>query len=217
MDELIVRVLRTVACFTRLRILSRLSAKDTAPTTLARDLGLSVDLVCSHLARLSSVGLVRRRRSGLHCYCSAGSPYSDSALSGQIAGWVHEALRGAAPGAPAPGRSARRRAKTADTSPDASDLLFDAATAFTNVRRLQIMRRLAKGEPADAPTLARELRMSAAAVGRHLSKLIRRGFVRSSSHKGRMLYQLVPNPRTPLHARLLAIVSAYWSTQRLRT
>ncbi len=212
MHELTVRVLRTVACHARLRILSRLYAKETTPTALARHLGLSLDLVCSHLARLSSAGLIRRRRSGLRCYCIAGSPYGESALSSQIVRWVHDALQGASPGAPAPGRSARRRSKAADISPDPYDRVFDASTAFTNVRRLQIMHRLATGGAADVFTLTRELKMSGQAVGRHLSKLIRRGFVCSSLLKERMVYQPSPRARTPLHGRLLGIVSAHWNT-----
>jgi len=217
MSELIVRVLRTVACFARLRILSRLSAKETTPTALARDLKLPLDLVCSHLARLASVGLVRRRRSGLRCFCIAGSPYGESALSTQVSRWVHDVLRGASPVAPAPRRSARRRSEAADTSPGAYDLIFDAATAFTHVRRLQIMRRLATGRAADISALNRELKMSPQAVARHLDKLIRRGFVLSSLQEGRMVYRPAPRARTPIHGRLLAIVSAHWGAQDFHT
>lgn len=211
MDELIIRVLRAVACFTRLRILARLAGADeVAPTALARELGLSLDLVCSHLARLASAGLIQRRRSGLYCYCVGRSPYRDGTLSGQISAWVYGGLRGTTPGARAPGRSARRQGGTADTLPSASDLIFDAATALAHPRRLQIMRHLAEAGAADVATLTRDLRMSGRAAERHLDKLVRRGFVRSSHREGRVVYHLAPKARNPLHARLLAIVRAHW-------
>jgi len=93
MEELIVRVLRTVACVPRLRIVARLAAGDELTLTrLAQDLRLRRDLVCTHLARLSSVGLVKRRRSGRRCCCAAGSPYGPGTLSGQVASWLGAAL-----------------------------------------------------------------------------------------------------------------------------
>ena len=47
-------------------------------------------------------------------------------------------------------------------------VIFDAATAFTNVRRLQILRRLAGGDVVDLRTLGRELSMSGSAASRHV-------------------------------------------------
>ncbi|MBM4034980.1 MAG: helix-turn-helix transcriptional regulator [Planctomycetes bacterium] len=215
MDELIVRVLRTVACHTRLRIISRLLAgEEAAPSRLARELRLRRDLVSAHLARLSSAGLVRRRRSGAHCYYAARSPYNDAALSGQVVAWLREALAPAPPGS-APGP--RGGAHTKSAQPDAGKVLFDAATAFTSVRRLQILRRLSRGDAVTVATLMRELRMSDAAASRHTEKLIRRGYI-SAVRDGRSLaYRLAPDAKKPHHARLLDIVRTHWGEGELRS
>ncbi len=209
MDELLVRLMRTVACFTRLRILARLAAGgEVAPTALAGELGMSLALACSHLARFSSVGLVKRRRSGCYCYCMGRSPCHDGTLSAQIGAWVYGSLRGAEPRAPAAGRSARRRHRGNEGSVAAADLVFDAATALAHPRRVRLVRYLAKAGAADALTLARELRMSGRAAERHLDKLVRRGWIRDSHCEGLEVYRLAPGARSPVHARLLAIVLA---------
>ncbi len=218
MDDLVVRTLRTVACVTRLRILSHLaSTREATPTELAGKLGIRLDLVCAHLARLSSAGLVQRRRSGPHCYCIGRSPDARGTLSGLLSAWVYDGLRGTQPGAPAAGRSTRRPTQAADVPPSAFGLIFDAATALTHPRRLQIIRHLTEARAAGLSDLARELSMSGRAAERHLDKLIRRGFVRSSSHEGRVLYHLAPGRTARFHARLLAIVRAQWGAHRSRT
>jgi len=211
MDELVVRILRTVACKARIRIMSRLSAVNEAtPTELARQLRVRRDVLCVHLARLAAAGLILRRRSGARCYCAARSPYSESTLSGRITEWLRNALRPAAPGASGGTRAAQGGSDTAQVSSEADRAVFEAATAFTNVRRLQILRRLAKGKAADGPTLQQELKMSPQAVARHVGKLIRRAYVSATRRKRRLLYQLVPQGKTPLHARLLEIVMDSW-------
>jgi len=214
MDEVIARVLRAVACFARLSILSRLlSSGEATPSQLARDLRLSRDLVSTHLARLTSAGLIQRRRSGARCFCRAGSPYSDRTLSGEIAGWLQEALS-SSPGKSTGGPAAAHRDSP---PPELHRAVFEAATAFTSPRRIQVMRRLAHESSVDGPTLIRELRMSEAALSRHLDKLIRRGYV-SVVRAGRgFRYALVSAGKTPHHTRLLGIVQAHWGKQGLRS
>ena len=213
MDELIVRVLRTVACTTRLRILARLMlADEVAPSQLARDLRLRPDVLSVHLARLASAGLIQRRRSGAKHYCSARSPYDDSMLSGQVVAWLRDAL---ATSAQEPPTATSAQTRTARPSLDAHRAVFDAATAFTHPRRIQILRRLAKGKPPDVATLMRELRMSDTAVSRHTDKLIRRGYVSPLSPARGITYQLVREGNTPIHGRLLAIVSRHWAGRDL--
>ncbi|MBM4035656.1 MAG: helix-turn-helix transcriptional regulator [Planctomycetes bacterium] len=73
MDELIVRVMRTAACATRLRVLSCLAGVEELPPSIARELRIAPGLLAVHLARLAAAGLVERRRSGTRCYCSARS------------------------------------------------------------------------------------------------------------------------------------------------
>ena len=210
-DELVVRIARAVACLSRLRILSLLAREgEVAPSELAGRLQMSPAIVCTHVRRLSSVGLVQRRRSGVWRYCRGESPYPEDALSGKVASWLSETLR-------APGRALKncRVVQLCNSSPDDAAprlhrILFDAATAFTNVRRLQILRYLATAGSADAATLSRELHMSPAAVSRHTSKLMCRGYV-ASLRAGRVLaYRLAAKCKTPLHARLLGIIRSEW-------
>ena len=211
MHELTVRVVRAVACVNRLRMLAKLAQDgEQAPSQLARDLGMSLPTTCTHLRRLASVGLVERRRSGRWCYCRAGSPYSEAALSGKVSRWLVGALKN-------PRQTMRNPAvvQLRDSAQDSAEsvvigLVFDAATAFANVRRLQILKRLAESGPADVATLRRELDMSATAVGRHTAKLIRRGYV-SATRTGYLLsYRLSRRFKTPLHAALLRIIRAQW-------
>lgn len=207
MDELIVRVLRAVACFRRLRLLSCLVARGDLPLTqLARDVGMRRDVVCAHLARLLAAGLIQRRRSGGRCFYIARSPYDEPALSGQVMAWLREALGRAArtpaqrTGVPAPGRD------SAQGAPSVHRAIFQAATAFTHPRRLQVLRGLASDKSLSVETLTKELRMSRPAAGRHLAKLIRRGYVESRREGRFPVYRLAPATGTSLEARLLAIV-----------
>lgn len=218
MDEIVVRVLRTVACSARLRILSKLVlVPETCPTDLARDVDMGVDLVCTHLTRLSSAGLTKRRRSGAWCYCVAESPYRPEAFSGRITSWLTEALR-------RPRRTTRncrvaqlRNSDAVEVETEVHNILFDAATAFTNLRRIQILRRLATGEVLAVETLSNDLGMSESAVSRHTGKLIRRGYV-IACRSGRCLeFRLADEFKTPLHARLFEIVRGEWQKKELRS
>ncbi len=212
MDELIVRVLRTVACVPRLRILSRLGGgQELTVKRLASDLGVRPDLACIHLARLAAVGLVKRRRSGRKCYCAAGSPYGPETLSGQVAAWLGAALpfEGSPPRRALPSGSRKRPA--ADGLPQAYRVVLDAATAFTHPRRIQILRRLSSSAPASAREITRELRMSGPALSRHVAKLIRRQYISPARGGKEVSYRLAPVPKTPCHARLMEIVQRHWA------
>jgi len=210
MDELIVRVMRAVACATRLRVLSCLAGvEELPPSKLARELHIARGLLAVHLARLAAAGLVQRRRSGTWCYCSARSPYGEGTLSGEVAAWLRGALARGGGTADAAARR-DRRSLAAEPLPKAHRLVFHAATAFTHPRRIHILRRLAAGGALDVPTLTRDLKMSQAAVGRHLEKLIRRGYVRALPPTRRGSYELLRGGKSGLHASLLAILSTHW-------
>jgi len=215
MDELIVRVMRTVASASRLRILSRLmTANEMAPSKLARELKMARALLSVHLARLAFAGLVKRRRSGVWCYCCAQSPYGEGTLSGEVMAWLLGALASAQRStSDAAARGIRRSLRTS-ALPAMHRHAFDAATAFTHPRRLQILRSLAAGKPLTVSTLTRDLKMSAAALGRHLAKLIRRGYVRSLPPLRGGAYELVSEGKTRLHGSLLAIVRTHWGEPR---
>jgi biotin operon repressor len=88
--------------------------------------------------------------------------------------------------------------------------IFDAATAFTNVRRLQILRRLNKDDVVTSEVLSQELSMSESAVSRHTAKLIRRGYVNLAQSKRPLGYRLAGKFKSPIHARLFKIVRSQW-------
>jgi DNA-binding transcriptional ArsR family regulator len=213
-DEIIVRVARAVACLARLRMLTLLANEDEmAPTELADTLDMRLNLVCDHLRRLSAAGLIARRRSGRWHYCSADSPYAPDAFSGKVSRWLRETLR-------ASGRKGENSTvhELRNPSPRAAiaariATVFDAATAFANVRRLQILRALAAGKGRDAAWLMRELHMSAPAVTRHTRKLIRRGYVTARRTGRRRSFQLADTFKTRVHARLLQLVSERWQEE----
>jgi DNA-binding transcriptional ArsR family regulator len=211
MDELIVRIARAIACGARLRILSSLAkVTESAPTQLARELDMPKSLVSDHLRILSAVGLMQCRRSGVWCYCRADSPYDNQALSGKLMSWLRDLL--AEPSRMVENRRVRELCDSPESDPDLAvrRLVFEAVTAFTNVRRVQLLRRLAATGEAGVETLSDELSMSEDAVGRHLAKLARRGYVVPKRDGRRLVYALANDSKTPVHGRLFEIVSSVW-------
>jgi len=90
-------------------------------------------------------------------------------------------------------------------------LVLDAATAFTDLRRLQILRRLDAHGPATVAQIREELSMSKQAVSRHMTKLTRRGYVvAADAQAGAQAYALAAQAKTPVHAELLGIIRAVW-------
>ena len=176
---------------------------------------MPLDMVCTHLAKLSTAGLIQRRRSGLHSYCVARSPYKRGALSGSVMSWLCTILR-------APAKTMMNCAPGQVCNLDGNQLesqlhavAFDAATAFTHHRRLQILRRLSRDEAVAVRTLTAELRMSESALSRHAAKLTRRGYIRVS-RSGRCLgYRLALKFKTPIHAKLLKIAQNEWQKTSL--
>jgi DNA-binding transcriptional ArsR family regulator len=213
MDEIIAQVARALACLARLRILSLVAhVKEVAPTKLATDLQMSIPMVSAHLRRLSSAGLIQRRRSGRWCYCVPKSPYSEKALSGRLASWLFDLLSN-------PSKAMRdctlgQVCNSADRGSQARlhKVLFEAATAFTNIRRLQILRRLSrKREVVTAQALSQELSMSESAVSRHTTKLIRRGYVDLAPARRPLGYRLARKLRSSIHAGLFEIMRSQWA------
>ena len=218
MDEIIVRVARTVACRSRLRILACLARRgEMAPSALADELGLTPDLICAHLARLTTAGLMRRRRSGVWRYCEARSPYGGDSFSGKVSQWLGRLLRDPTRAVQncaiaQPPDSGHRPAEDA-----LQGILLDAATAFTSVRRLQILRRLTRGDAPAVDPLTKELHMSPAALSRHTAKLMRRGYVQARRVGRTMVYRLASTFKTPMHARLWEIVRGAWGAKELQS
>jgi DNA-binding MarR family transcriptional regulator len=218
MEEIIVHVCRTVACEARLRILARLSRSgELAPTTLADQLKLPVGLLCSHLRRLSAAGLIQRRRSARWCYCVAQSPYASNTLSGQIERWLFRVLRDPETTLKRAGLPVADKCSLASAEAELVGLIFAIATAFTNVRRVQVLREISQGAAVTIAELTDRLHLSEAAASRHLCKLMRRGFVTAVESRWPRAYQLAKRCRTPLHSEFLQMVRNGWQGRKLHS
>jgi len=218
MNEIIVRLSRAIASRPRLRILSHLAQHDEAmPTQLQTELGLPLNALSQHLRVLSFVGLIRSRRSGVRCHYEFRSPYNEQTLSGRTSSLLKKLLEK---------RSGSRDCELHEVRNDSSpatqktmhEVVFDAATAFTDLRRLQILQYLQAHSQATAQELISQLKMSAYAVSRQTAKLRRRGFL-SSERTGinQLVFRLSTQFKTPIHARMLEIVTAACRKQSLRT
>jgi DNA-binding transcriptional ArsR family regulator len=218
MDEIIVRLARTLACLERLRILSCLVAEgESSPHELGRRLRIAPNALSMHLAKLTAVGLIKRRRSGAWSYCVAESPYGPGTLSGMTLNWLKEVLAQPKQAVDNCGLHEVRNSSSLECSKLLHDLVFEAATAFTDLRRLQILRHLAREGECAADVLGDHLQMSAWAVGRHTDKLVRRGYLCSRRAGDAVFYRLAETFKTPLHARLWKIVHTVWEAELLRT
>ena len=214
MYEIIVRVMRVIASATRLRILSHLvRSGETPPTVLARELGIALDLISAHLRRLVAVGLIQRRRSGAWSFCVAQSSYGEGTLSNSVMSWLRETLRNPKRTLKHSGVGQVRNVSAGSVEAQLHELVFEAVTAFTDVRRLQILHRLAQGGAVPLRTLKEELSMSSPALHRHMTKLSRRGYVEASPAGRSLTYRLASQPKTPIHGRLLEIVRSRWQEQ----
>lgn len=205
------QVARTLACEARLRILSCLAAdQDVSPTALSRRLRMPLPVVCAHLRRLSASGLIQRRRSGAWCYAVARSPYSQQAFSGRVASWLFSMLKQPHQHVSRGDSSGRSPEQAADAGTRLCAIVFNAATAFTNMRRLQLLHYFAGGGTAEAEELAAKFKMSRAALSRHATKLIRRGYI-ETARKGSLLhYSLARSNQTAVHTQLWMLVRAEW-------
>jgi DNA-binding transcriptional ArsR family regulator len=211
MDEIIMQVARTVACRPRLQILSRLARqREIAPTLLASDLRMSLPVLSAHLRRLSGAGLIQQRRSGSWSYGVARSPYGPQAFSGRMASWLFELLKQPQRSLPQCADPAAGKLSAAEAESRLHEIVFEAATAFTHLRRLFILRCLAESSARDGEELASGLKMSAAALSRHCSKLVRRGYVVATRSGFRQTYGLSRVSKTPIHGKFWEFVREEW-------
>jgi DNA-binding transcriptional ArsR family regulator len=218
MDELIVRLMRTLACEERLRILSWLTIEgEQSPSRLARDLELLDTAVSGHLARLTAVGMIQRRRSGGWFYCTATSPYAANTLSGMTSAWLRKLLASPQKTHKDLGLQELRNGSARESETHLHRLIFEAATAFTDLRRLQILRRLLRKGEANLETLYQELKMSPAAALRQTDKLVRRGFVCREASGDDTVFRLARKCKTPIHTGLWEVVRSSWKTAEFRT
>jgi len=207
MDQIVLRVMRAVACVTRLEILRLLVREgELTPTALAKKLGISLPAVSLHLQRLASAGLIRRRPSGRRCYCIAESAYGKDALSGKMTAWLKRNLRSERRGLDSP--AVRHRNHVAPGNGSFAKAVFEASTAFTNLRRIRLLARLDRRKRVSSAALTHELHMSPAALRRHLRKLARRGYVEMCDEAPEETCRLALAFKTPVHAELFKIVRA---------
>lgn len=219
MDEIIVRVARALANVARLRLLTAMARSDeVSPTALSAKLKMPLNVVSGHLRVLSTAGLVQRRKSGTWCHYRVESPYSSQTLSGMVSEWIHGILKGSV------ARGQNRGPREVRDSGRAGDLtevygrLFDAATAFTDLRRLQILRHTSQRGQTTVNCMMNELSMSRDAVSRHTRKLARRGYLSfSRTARGRLVYHMAESYKSPIHARLFGIVMSTWEASKSRT
>ncbi|MBM4045265.1 MAG: helix-turn-helix transcriptional regulator [Planctomycetes bacterium] len=219
MDEIIIRLARAIACLPRLWILAYLAIHgEVIPTVLAAKLRMARSAMSMHLKVLCAVGLIRGRRSGARCHYAFISPYGEQTLSGSMARWLCQVLKEGAQK-----ESHRGVHELRDGSPRASHAslhatIFQAATAFTDLRRLQILRYLETHDEATVENLRNELKMSRDAVFRHTDKLRRRGLLRvQAMADGSFAFSLAREYKTPIHEQMHAIVRGCWKKKASRS
>ncbi|MBM4034909.1 MAG: ArsR family transcriptional regulator [Planctomycetes bacterium] len=209
MPERIATVCRALASEPNLIILHQLALEpDLASSELARRARLSRPQTSSQLSHLAALGALSRRRSGPFVHYSIAD---EPGNPGSFAPWrlVRETLA-------SPARACRswRADSILHLSEDtvtlvgepvarAMDVIFDAATAFGNVRRVQLVRLLRQQGPCTGVGICGTLRISPYAFWRHIRKLQRRGYVRQRSPG---LWQLTRTHKALFHHELFGIV-----------
>ena len=136
MDEIVVRIMRTVACRARLQVLSFLIRHgETTPVVLSHELSMARPMVSTHLRRLAAAGLVLRRHSAAKCYCKAGSSYRPDTPSGAVSALLAELLSAPEVQLPAASGAAAPRAATLDA--EEADAAKDTAQEHSGVSQLR--------------------------------------------------------------------------------
>ncbi len=149
------RTCRVLANTKRLEIVAFLRQHGAADVaTVARACGLSRTGATVYLRALQARGLLRATRRSrwviYHAEADPLVPHAPGLLIAVLAALQHQ---------------------------QAHQAMCKQATAFTHERRIRIVQALAV-EPQSALSLCRRCRISLQALGRHLQKLARRGFVR---------------------------------------
>ena len=211
MLDAIAATCRAVASDGSLLLLCRLAGqRELLSSELARRTKLPQGQASTHLSRLALLGAVRRRRSGgrvYYAFCSAsrsGFAFSPWAMveraflnvAAASRGWREDQILHLAP------RTVQVAGLPVAT---VMDVIFDASTAFTNVRRLALLDLLKRNGSCTLASIVMELKMSHVACARHLDKLARRGYVRAVSPG---VWALARKHRTRFHAELMELVFA---------
>lgn len=173
------RTCRVLGNRLRLRMLAELLLRpDQSVSGLARRLELPLPVASRYLRELNARGLLRVRREGSRVYYRPGADRS-----------VWNA---------APLLAALERAFADEAEP--IELVYRAVTAFTQPRRILIVKALGSSEQTMA-ALRMKTRMCHRVLARHLRKLESRGFVRIEGNRCRCA-----RPESPFPATLLELV-----------
>ena len=183
MLESIVASCRAMACDARLMLLHQLAqAPELACSELAEQTAMARNRTSVHLGHLASLGFLARRRSGARVFYRLADDDRQRRRAAPVlllrrsledmawatAGWEEESPIHLA-------RSTWKR--VGRPAARTLDVIFDAATAFANMRRLQILGLLAERDACGRVGSAAGPRMSREAWWRHMEKLRRRGYV----------------------------------------
>ena len=174
------RTCRVLANESRLNLLRLLfSCAESTVSALAAEMDISVSLASIHLRALNARGLVSARSAGRWVFYSA-TPNPAVEHAGTIVGAVRERCVAGAE----------------------NESLIKMATAFTHPRRISIARCLCAGEKSYQELLV-SMRVSQAALYRHLEKLAARNMVEMENERYRLA-----GPEDPLGETLLTIATA---------
>lgn len=207
MLETIAGVCRAVASEPRLLVLYHVAVCGELPSgQIAERAKLARNCTSVHLGHLASLGFLVRRRSGARvAYRLAGGSGSGLAPPVGLLARAFSNPRWAVQGwreGEALHICREVAARVTPTVARAMDVVFDAATAFTNARRLQILRHAIELGSCDEATVPR-LHMSLLAWHRHVDKLRRRGYIVASTDGG---WVVSTRHRSRFHGELLQYV-----------
>ena len=177
-------------------------------TELAGTLGIPDFLASQHLRVLSDMRLIDLRPSGrsVHVHPPRQPRATRVSLAASVSRLLQSVWQAATKGNLTPDQVWDFGDDQADAAGDGVEVrLVFLFTAYTHLRRLLILRHLARNGPARREALAEEIGMSSQAAARQLSKLRRRGLLCQTGGRGGG-WCLVDRPGTPLQAKLHAIV-----------
>jgi len=206
--EATTHLFRTLANRRRLRLLRLLAVLEECRVKQLIDAtGVPAGAVSNDLRRLSSCGVIWRRRSGGAVYYRLAEEPSHPLTQAAIA-YLTRAFRHIRERDP-------RLVAACDqaSSPDYSDAaIFACFTAFTHPRRLQIIRCLSEQGKMDQTALAVELHMSHVAASRHVEKLAARALIRKQKDDRSVACELVSGGDSPRSALFQAVVDTLHAT-----
>jgi DNA-binding transcriptional ArsR family regulator len=136
-------------------------------------------------------------------------------LSGKLAAWLNTLLKAPRSHENKHPELAQVRDVSAKPAEALHRVVFEATTAFTDLRRLQLLRYVGRRQGVDAQELGASLSMSPQAMSRHLRKLVRRGYLQAERLGHRVVYKPGRSYKTPIHRRLFEIIEATWGQRYL--